>query len=201
MAAYENKRKYKRGFVPLSGMCFDAADPVLRKKAGLNMRLVRNWAEIAGHSVALIAVPLKIIWPRQAGTFKLPAGGAKNTAALRGENRRLPTGALLVISCSAYEALKLQHETSELIARINRFFGYQAIGKIRIEQNMTPIRYAAANSGANVRNWAKTPFGFANAAAAPPPALTAEVRADIAAIDNESLRASLQRLGDAVCKN
>lgn len=141
-------------------------NPLLRKKAGLNMRLLQNWPEIVGLAIAAAAVPVKIIWPR-------PQGGA----------------AVLVIGCSGYAALKLQHETGEVISRINRFFGYPAIGKIRIEQQ--------AFSGLAETVLPRRSFsGFAAAKA--PPALPEALAADIGKIDDEALRASLLRLGRAV---
>ncbi|KAA6204737.1 MAG: DUF721 domain-containing protein [Candidatus Tokpelaia sp.] len=177
------KQKSKNGFLPLSAATAGIMEPVLQKKAGLNRRLIQNWTEIVGQAVAAVAVPVKIIWPQ-------PANKAtkSNLAA-----------ATLILACFGYRAVKLQHETSEIIARINRFFGYQAIAKIRIElkipfQAQPPV--PRRGSSAAALPWAKTAFGFAAAKA--PAVMPDKVQADIAEITDEALRASLLRLGQAL---
>jgi len=170
------KQQNKNGLLPLSLMTAGLLAPVLQKKAGLNVRLIRNWAEIVGQAVAAAAVPVKISWPRQADK-----AGRGDFAA-----------AVLVIACFGYEAVKLQHETSEIIARINRFFGYRAIGKIRIEQRWPQQERnaaAAVSAPGGARSWA----GAAAGAAVPD-----SLQADINAIADKALRASLRRLGQAV---
>jgi len=156
--------------------------PVLQKKAGLNVRLIRNWAEIVGQAVAAAAVPVKISWPRQADK-----AGSGNYAA-----------AVLVIACFGYEAVKLQHETSEIIARINRFFGYRAIGKIRIEQRWPQQERNAAAAAVSAPGGARSWAGAAIHGAAAGAAVPASLQADINAIADKALRASLRRLGQAV---
>ena len=42
--------------------------------------------------------------------------------------------AVLVVACEGAAALHLQHETSEIIGRVNAFLGFSAIGRIRIVQ-------------------------------------------------------------------
>ena len=47
--------------------------------------------------------------------------------------------AVLVIACEGVAALHLQHETGEIISRINAFFGFNAIGRIRIVQKPVTV--------------------------------------------------------------
>ncbi|WP_455474449.1 DUF721 domain-containing protein [Bartonella sp. B30(2025)] len=106
----------KRHFYSLSEAVFKMLDPVLRKRTGLNVALIEHWSEIVGHDIAEHTMPLKIIWKRrvdQDETFQ---------------------PATLVIFCEGFVALKLIHETDELLHRINAFFGYVAIDRIKIEQ-------------------------------------------------------------------
>ncbi|EEY07788.1 LOW QUALITY PROTEIN: conserved hypothetical protein, partial [Brucella pinnipedialis M163/99/10] len=44
------------------------------------------------------------------------------------------TPATLVIACEGFAALQIQHETGEIISRVNGFLGFAAIGRIRIKQ-------------------------------------------------------------------
>ena len=89
-------------------------DPVLRKRAGVSIGLVQSWDEIAGAKLARSSRPEKIVWPRR----------------LHEEDPFEP--ATLVIACEGAAALHLQHETGEIIGRVNAFLGFAAIGRIKI---------------------------------------------------------------------
>ncbi|WP_309083672.1 DciA family protein [Chelativorans sp.] len=90
--------------------------------------------------------------------------------------------ATLVIACEGPAALHLQHETTEIIARANAFLGFAAIGRVKIVQK--PV--------------APVPSEKPKA----PRALTAAERERLASltgkIEDEGLRASLERLGASV---
>lgn len=102
--------------VPVSDLAVDILDPVLRKRAGMSVGLVQSWEEIVGERLAASTRPEKIAWPRR----------------LHEDDPFKP--ATLVIACEGAAALRLQHETGEVIARVNAFLGYGAIGQIRIVQ-------------------------------------------------------------------
>jgi hypothetical protein len=102
--------------VPLADLATDILDPVLRRRAGLSIGLVQSWEEIAGERLARRSRPEKIVWPRRAGD----------------DDPFEP--ATLVIACEGAMALRLQHETTEIISRVNSFLGFAAIGRIRIVQ-------------------------------------------------------------------
>ncbi|KEG16515.1 DUF721 domain-containing protein [Bartonella bacilliformis] len=117
-----NKKHHKYHFYSLSETVSSMLDPILRKRTGLNLALIEHWSQIAGFDVAEYTMPLKIIWgyrSNQDETFK---------------------PATLVVACEGFSALKLMHETGELIQRINSFFGYVAINRIKIEQKQVDIR-------------------------------------------------------------
>lgn len=102
--------------VPVSDLAAHVIDPVLRKRAGITIGLVQSWDEIAGERLAQSTRPEKIAWPRR----------------LSDDDPFEP--ATLVIACEGAAALRLQHETGEIIARVNAFLGFAAIGRIRIVQ-------------------------------------------------------------------
>ncbi len=102
--------------IAVSDLASDLLDPVMRKRAGISIEVVQSWTEIVGERLAESTRPLKILWQRRASDLD-PFEPAE-----------------LVIACSGAAALRVQHETSEIIARINSYFGFAAIGRIKIVQ-------------------------------------------------------------------
>lgn len=90
--------------------------------------------------------------------------------------------ATLVIACEGPAALHVQHETGEIIARANSFLGFAAIGRVKIVQKPLSAQPRQRRT--------------------PPPPLSPPERQRLAgltqAIEDEGLRASLQRLGENV---
>lgn len=137
---------------------------MLRKRAGMSVGLVQSWEEIAGPRLAAKSRPEKIQWPRR-----------------RDEGDPYEP-AVLVIAAEGIAALHLQHETGEIISRVNAFLGFNAIGRIRIVQK--PV----ATDAGKLRR--------------PPRALTAPEQARlnkvVGEIEDDGLRASLERLGATI---
>lgn len=116
-----SKQRKKHHFYSLSETVSKILDPVLCKRTGLNVALIEHWQQIAGGDISEHTIPLKIIWKRRANpdeTFQ---------------------PATLVVACEGFTALKLMHETEELLHRINVFFGYIAIDRIKIEQRSISV--------------------------------------------------------------
>jgi hypothetical protein len=90
--------------------------------------------------------------------------------------------AVLVIACEGMAALHIQHETSEILSRANAFLGFGALGRIRIVQK--PVRTAQAGQ------------------IVPPKPLSdnqkSRLSGIVSEIEDEELRASLERLGASV---
>ncbi len=115
------KQLKKRIFYSLSEAVYKILDPVLRKRTGLNVALIEHWPQIAGYDISEHTMPLKIIWKRRA------------------DQDEVFQPATLVVACEGFAALKLMHETEELLHRINGFFGYIAIDRIKIEQRSMSV--------------------------------------------------------------
>ncbi|WP_375636195.1 DUF721 domain-containing protein [Bartonella sp. AP152HLJHH] len=115
------KKLKKRIFYSLSETVYKILDPVLRKRTGLNVALIEHWPQIAGYDISEHTMPLKIIWKRRA------------------DQDEVFQPATLVVACEGFAALKLMHETEELLHRINGFFGYIAIDRIKIEQRSMSV--------------------------------------------------------------
>jgi hypothetical protein len=80
---------------------------------------VVRWSAIVGDDVAQHAEPLKIQWQ------KVPDG-------------QPPQPGTLVLRVSGPAAIEIQHMTHVILERVNRYFGFAAIGKIAIRQ--APLR-------------------------------------------------------------
>ena len=102
--------------VPVSDLAIDVLDPVLRMRAGMTIGLVQSWEEIVGPRLAAVTRPEKIAWPRR----------------LHEDDPFEP--ATLVIACEGSAAFRLQHETGEIVARVNAFLGFAAVGRVKIVQ-------------------------------------------------------------------
>jgi len=154
----------KSGFpTPVSDVASDILDPVLRKRAGMTIGLVQSWDEIVGERLAPMTRPERIAWPRR-----------------RHEDDPFEP-ATLVIACVGAAALRLQHETGEIIDRVNAFLGFAAIGRIRIVQK--PVA-PAPKPRPRIR-----PLSGAE---------TARLDTLVKGIEDDGLRQALARLGRSV---
>lgn len=91
-------------------------DPVLAKRAGLSMALVDAWPQIAGTHLCDQCMPVKINWPRRVH-----------------QDDPFEPG-VLVIAAEAFAALHIQHQTGEMLSRVNAYMGFEAVDRIRIVQ-------------------------------------------------------------------
>ena len=149
--------------VPVSDLAVDILDPVLRRRAGLTIGLVQSWDEIAGARLAAATRPERIAWPR------------------RPHEDDPFEPATLVIACEGAAALRLQHETGEIIERANAFLGFAAIGRVKIVQ-----KKVAPDAKPRLR---ERPLSGDEAA---------KLDRLVDGIEDEGLRASLSRLGRSV---
>lgn len=97
-----------------------------------------------------------------------------------GEENRYQPG-VLTVACEGARALFLTHAQGELIQRINGFFGFHAVSQIRIVQK--PVSVASKRS--------RTPPPLKGEAAR-------KLEGMMDGIENEKLRAAIQRLGTAM---
>ncbi|MCP1198204.1 DUF721 domain-containing protein [Notoacmeibacter sp. MSK16QG-6] len=159
------KHYRKRNAQAVSDLVSRLVDPVLRKKTGVSLELIEGWEEIAGRRLARLSRPEKIVWPRRSSEddpFK---------------------PATLVIAAEGYAALAIQHETGELISRVNTFLGYGAIERIKLVQRpvTVPERRKARPTLRSLRCDEEE-----------------ELTESLAEIESDKLRQALERLGRAV---
>jgi hypothetical protein len=143
---------------PLSLMLSDVFSDVYAKQGFAARELVTRWAEIAGAEIAAHAEPLKMQWPR-------PVEGQPQEPAT------------LVLRVEGPMALEIQHSSDVILQRVNRFFGWSAVGRLALRQ--APL--SRRDRPKRIR--------------APDPASVAAVEKTLSAVEDEGLRAALARLG------
>ena len=157
----------KPGFIsakPLSVLLSDVFSDAYAKQGFAARELVTRWAEIAGSEVAAHSEPLKIQWPR-------PVEGQPQEPAT------------LVLRVEGPMALEIQHASDVILQRVNRFFGWSAVGRLALRQAPLSRRSRPAVAGA------------------PDPQSVAEVAKTLSSVEDEELRAALARLGASIKRN
>ena len=126
--------------------------------------LLTDWAKIAGTDVAAYSMPERLKWARKAEVAPdtdTPTDGRP--------------GAQLILRVDPARALDIDYKTRTLIDRINQYFGYKAVGSIKVVQGQIDA--------------AKTPD------APRPPAVAAPSTSA-----SDPLKAALDRLGSHVSR-
>src|SRR5947207_14683850 len=100
---------------PLSVLLSDVFSGAYAKQGFAARELVTRWAEIAGPEISAHSEPLKIQWPR-------PVEGQPQEPAT------------LVLRVEGPMALEIQHASDAILERVNRFFGWHAVGKLALRQ-------------------------------------------------------------------
>jgi hypothetical protein len=86
--------------------------------------IMTQWAAIAGAELAAMAQPARIKWPR--------GGAAADDGKLE--------PAALILNVDPARALEIEYRAHEIADRINRYFGYRAIGTVKVVQ--VPLKAA-----------------------------------------------------------
>lgn len=107
---------YKRGAQPVADLVSKLLSPVIEQRAGMTTDLIASWDYIAGAQHAEKSRPEKLLWPRQA----------------QDDDPFEP--ATLVVACEGGHALYLQHDLDAVVGRINTYFGFAAVARIKLTQ-------------------------------------------------------------------
>lgn len=154
-----NKPKSKRA-QPLSELSRAMLSEAFAKQGFASTELVTRWPDIVGPEIAAHAEPLKIQWPR-------------------GDADRSEEPATLVLRVEGPAAVEIQHLSAVVLERVNRFFGWQAVGRLALRQAPLARREKPARPTLD-------------------PQAAAQVAAGLPEITDDALRAALGRLGAAV---
>ena len=157
----------KPGYIsakPLSVLLGGVFSDAFAKQGFASRELVTRWAEIAGADIAKFSEPLKIQWPRPvAGQAQVPA--------------------TLILRVEGPMALEIQHSSDAVLQRVNRFFGWNAVGKIALRQ--APLSRPKPRRSVRPLE----------------PAAVAEVAKGLGSVEDDELRDALARLGATIKRN
>ena len=138
--------------------------PIVARRAGMTVDLLAAWRDVVGAPHGDYTRPERIVWPRRASDDDPFEPGT------------------LIVACDGARAVLFQHELDQCVERVNTFFGFTAIARIRIVQK--PVRAGLPQHRRR------------------PPELEPGARARLAAIveriEDEELRVRLERLGRGV---
>jgi hypothetical protein len=117
--------------------------------------LIADWTAIVGAMIAERSLPLRLSF----------AGGERREGTLH-------------VRVSGALALELQHLEPQVLERINGYFGYRAVGRLKIHQGPVPVERRDRRE--------PPPLG---------PEAEAEIGTLVAGVDDEGLRQALRDLG------
>jgi hypothetical protein len=149
---------------PLSVLLGGIFSDAYAKQGFAARELVTRWAEIAGPEYAAHCEPLKMQWPR-------PVEGQPQEPAT------------LVLRVDGPMALEIQHASDIILQRVNRFFGWSAVGRLALRQGPLSRRERRA------------------APSAPDADQIEQVAQTLSSVEDEQLRAALARLGASIKRN
>ncbi len=155
--------------------------------------LISDWPQIVGRDLSRHTSPQRLKWPRYVPAYQDVETGCEGRP-----------GATLILHVDPAKALDIQYGTTQLIERINGYFGYRAVSDIRIVQ--APIKPAdssahgpvpALGNGKTADPQLFPPLAgqkSSTATSARSPNETIEV----ANISNDRLRSALERLAKSL---
>ena len=149
---------------PLSLILGDVFSAAFAKQGFASRELIVRWSDIVGSEIAAHSEPLKIQWPRQV------EGQAQEPATL-------------VLRVEGPKALEIQHLSDVILERVNRFFGWSAVGRLALRQAPLSRRDRPKPQPA------------------PDPAMVAKIADSLPPLADDDLRTALARLGASIKRN
>jgi hypothetical protein len=149
---------------PLSVLLSDVFSDAYAKQGFAARELVTRWTEIIGPELSAHCEPLKMQWPR-------PVEGQPQEPAT------------LVLRVEGPMALEIQHASDVILQRVNRFFGWSAVGRLALRQGPLSRRERPRPS--------------------PPPDQreVEQIAQTLTSVEDDALRAALARLGATIKRN
>jgi hypothetical protein len=155
------RRRRGGGFRAAGEQAAKILSPALRKRGFAHVEVLQRWPEIAGTALAANTRPERLWWPR---------------------SEEEGDGAVLHLLVASGWAVEVQHLEPMIIERVNRFFGWRAVTRLKLRQGQV-----VAPRSSRVPK--QRP-------------LTADEKAEldrsIAGVSDPVLKARLERLGSAI---
>ncbi len=110
---------------PVGARVMAVARAAFVKRGFAEAHVLSHWPDIAGEMLAEYSAPEKLVFPRGSGD-----AGAKG--------RR--SGATLTIRVDGPVAVEIRHIEPQILERINGYYGYGAVARLKIVQGPLPAR-------------------------------------------------------------
>lgn len=162
------RKTRRRGFAKASAQSRGTLDVVAGKQGFAEPDILLRWPEIAGAAFGTLCQPIRIRYAA---------------------NRSM--GATLLVQADSGRAPEVEHQAPRILERINQFYGYRAITRLKVTQS-TGLTRSSTGFAEGV-----SPFAGKPAAPAPAPTRTeidqaAELTGDIQSPD---LKTALTKMG------
>lgn len=159
-----------RGFRPTGALVRAPVREASGKRGFAEIRVLTDWDAIMGETLAAACRPVKIA-----------------------HHRGADLGATLVVLAEGPRAPEVEMLAPRIVERVNGYYGYRAVSRVSVTQ----IAGAGLAEGSREfdRRGAPERAGFVVSEAD-----AAEVGRVVAEVEDESLRAALDRLGRNICK-
>ncbi|MCJ8310497.1 MAG: DUF721 domain-containing protein [Rhizobiaceae bacterium] len=179
----KNQWTNRRGAQPVSDLVSKLLDPVIERRAGMTMDLIASWEEIVGERHAALSRPEKLNWPR------------------RSDDEDPFEPATLVVACDGGHALFMQHDSTEVLASVNDYFGFTAVSKLKLVQK--PLQTMPQRRKARMPRGGGGGEGGGEGGAGSQRGELAQAKADrleamVDGIEDENLKKALKKLGKGV---
>ncbi len=161
-ARAQPKAPRQRGMRAMGSLVSRVAGPVIRKRGLAEGRILTDWPRIVGDQIAACTCPEKLTPGKD---------GMDGT---------------LVIRVAGGWATELQHLEPVFVEKINGYFGYRAVGHMRLRQGPLPADYTLS------RRQLSTESQELDSSA------RAEIDATVAQVSDPEIRAALASLGNAL---
>ena len=154
-----NERRYKGQPVAAGSILRRATAAALRKRGFGEGEVIARWPDIVGPKLAALTAPEKLQ-----------------------QRRGDLAGAVLHVRVAGAAAVELQHMAPTVIERINGFYGYRAVDRLKLVQGPLPVPEKPHEAPKRALS----------------PSESTALAAATAGTRNPTLRAALQRLGSSV---
>ncbi len=160
-------RKRGRGFQSAGATVRSAVDQMAGKKGFAETEVLLRWPEIVGAALASVCRPVKVHY---------------------GASRAI--GATLIVQTDSGRAPEVEHQGPALVDRVNQFYGYRAISRLKVTQS-TGLGMASAKSMGFAEDQAK----FDGPPAGPTPEEEKRAAKMAQNIETPGLKDALSRMG------
>lgn len=155
------RRRGGSGFRPAGEQAAKILSPALRRRGFAHVEILQRWPEIAGSALAANSRPERLWWPK---------------------SEEEGDGAVLHLLVASGWAIEVQHLEPMIIERVNRFFGWRAVTRLKLRQG--PVKAPRARRVPKQRALSTSE--------------QAELDRTLEGVSDPALRARLKSLGTAI---